>query len=62
VIPEKGKVTLGGKNCKVLSWTMDPMTGESEIHFVVPKGVSSGPRDLKVTNGMGSDTVTFAVE
>ena len=56
---KKGKVTLGGKNCKVLSWTMDPVTGESEIRFIVPKGLSAGTHDLTVKNSMGSDSVSF---
>lgn len=59
----KGKVTLRGKSCKVLRWTMDRTTGESEIQFVVPKGLSAGTYELKViTTGVGSDTVNFTVE
>jgi hypothetical protein len=41
---------------------MDPTTGESEIHFVVPKGLSSGIQELKVTNGVGADTTNFTVD
>jgi hypothetical protein len=59
---KKGKVTLGGKNCKVLKWTMDPTSGESEIQFVVPKRLTPGVNELKIINGMGSDTVNFTVE
>jgi len=59
---KKGKVTLGGKSCKVLSWTMVATTGESEARFVIPKGLSPGNNELKVTNGVGSDTSTFTVE
>ena len=60
---KKGKVTLGGKSCKVLSWTMDKTTGESEIHFVVPKGLPPGTHELIVTTTkVGSDTVNFTVE
>ncbi len=59
---KKGKVTLGGKNCKVLSWTMHLATGESEIHFAVPQGLSSGTQELKVTNGVGSGTMNYTVE
>ncbi len=60
---KKGKVTLGKKNCKVLSWTMDKTTGESEIHFVVPKGLPPGAHQLIVaTAKVGSDTVDFTVE
>ena len=60
---KKGKVTLGGKNCKILNWTMDPTTGGSAIQFVVPKGLTPGPHDLKVTTTrVGSDTVSFTVD
>ena len=30
------------KNCPVKSWTMDPITGVSQIVFVVPKGFKPG--------------------
>ena len=61
---KKGKVSLqreaGGvtavKNCKVASWTM------TRILFVVPKGLSSGPYDLYVTNQVGSGKATFSVK
>jgi len=60
---KKGKVTLGGKTCKVLSWTMVPIIGESEIKFMVPKGLSPGGNELKVTTtGVGSDIINFSVE
>ena len=59
---KKGKVTLEGKTCKVVSWTMAPTTGESEIRFVVPKGLSLGTHELKVTNGVGEDTTNFIVD
>jgi hypothetical protein len=59
---KKGKVTLGGKTCKVLRWTMDPTSGESEIEFVVPKHLTPGVNELKIINGAGSDTVNFTVE
>ncbi|MGD0918950.1 MAG: right-handed parallel beta-helix repeat-containing protein [Thermodesulfobacteriota bacterium] len=60
---KKGKVTLGGKSCKVLHWTMVTTTGESEIQFVVPKGLTPGTYELKVTTtGVGSDTGNFTVE
>jgi len=59
---KKGKVTLGGKSCKVLNWTMDPTTGESEIQFVVPKRLTPGVNELKIINAVGSDTIDFTVE
>jgi hypothetical protein len=59
---KKGKVTLGGKSCKVTSWTMSGVYGFSEIVFIVPKGLTSGTKDLRVINGVGSDTTNFTVE
>jgi len=57
----KGGVTLGGKSCRVSKWTMDSETGESEIQFVVPRGLSTGTKELKVTNGVGADTAVILV-
>ncbi len=51
---KKGKVTLGGENCKVLSWAM------SEILIEVPKGLTPGTYELTVTNQVGSDTMEGA--
>ena len=59
---KKGKVLLEGKNCKVASWMMAPSTGESEIQFIVPKGISSGVHEMEVINGMGSGTVNFTID
>ncbi len=60
---KKGKVTLGKKTCKVLSWEMDETTGDSEIRFFVPKGLTPGVNELiVVTTGVGSDTANFNVE
>ncbi len=58
---KKGKVTLGDKSCKVFSWTMVSTTGESEIRFVVPRGLTSGAKEL-IVNAVGSGTTTFTVE
>ena len=58
---KKGKVALSGKKCKVLAWTMDPITGESEIHFVVPRILGDGTRELQVINGVGADTTYFTL-
>jgi hypothetical protein len=53
---KKGKVNLGEKNCKIISWAMNPSTGESEIVIKVPKGLAPGTYDLKISNQMGADT------
>ncbi len=59
---KKGKVTLGGKSCKVTSWTMGGPYGFSQIIFVVPKGLTSGTKELKVTNDVGAGTTNFTVD
>jgi hypothetical protein len=53
----KGKVTLGGKNCKVLTWEMDPSTGKSTILILIPKGLGPGTYNLTVANKVDSDTM-----
>ncbi len=58
---KKGKVTLGGKTCKVLSWTMDFTTGEGTIQAALPRGLGSGTQELEVTNKEGADTISFTV-
>jgi hypothetical protein len=59
---KRGKVTLGGKSCRVKSWTMNPATGFGEILFVVPRGVSLGPSTINVMNGVASDSADFTVD
>ena len=60
---KKGKVSLDKKSCKIVSWEMNPTTGENTIHFIVPKGLSPGTYGLKVTTaGVVSDTMDFTVE
>jgi len=44
------------KACKVVSWTM------TEIKFLMPKDYPPGSCTLKVTNKVGSGTVSFTVE
>ncbi len=51
---KKGKVLLGGKSCKVKKWTMNPVTGHSEVVFVVSKRLSKGAQDLTLSNVVGS--------
>jgi hypothetical protein len=38
---KKGKVHVGTKNAKVLSWNMDP-GGESQVEIAIPKGLTPG--------------------
>ncbi len=60
---KKPKVSLDNKTCKVVSWDMNAMSGQSAIQFIVPKELDPGTYDLKVTTtGVGSDTVNFTVE
>jgi hypothetical protein len=68
---KKGKVYLEDpytgkkKNCKVTSWSMDPVTGESTLTFVVPKVSKSflpGTYPLKITNKIGTVETTFTVD
>ena len=58
---KKGKLTLGGKKCKVTSWTMDARTGASEVKFVVPAGLDDWFHDLVLTNKVGSSSTEFEV-
>ena len=43
-------------------WTMDPLSGEGRIRVLIPRGLGSGTHELKVTNGVGSDTADFIIE
>ncbi len=66
---KKGKVSIEGlskgqpksKNCKVTYWFMNPTTGESELRFVVPKGLDQGTYPLILTNKVGGTQTTFTV-
>jgi len=58
----EGKVTLGGKKRRILTWTMDPKTGASKVRVVVPRGLSPGIHELTITNEVGSGTTNFTVE
>jgi hypothetical protein len=60
---KKGKVTIGGKSCKVTSWTMDAITGASTVQFLVPKGLAPATTyDLKVINKVGEGTEKFTID
>ena len=52
-----GGVYLGDTECELKSWTMDRITGESSIVFVVPKSRKAPPGvyELSVENSVGSD-------
>ena len=58
----EGKVTLGGKKRRILTWTMDPKTGASKVRVVVPRGLSPEIHELTITNEVGSGTTNFTVE
>ncbi len=57
---------LKKKSCKILEWSMfDPVNGDSQIRFIVPKTSKTFPPDtyqLKVTNKVGTGSATFTVE
>jgi hypothetical protein len=59
---KKGKVYIGVQKCKVTSWIMDPVTGESTIAFVVHKNLGAGTYDLEVENKIGRGTTSFTVD
>ena len=51
---------IRNKSSKVRSWTMDPLTGASDIIFFVPKGIS-GQFPLKIMNQIGTAETTFTI-
>jgi hypothetical protein len=63
---KKGKVLLGTgakpKSCKVVSWTMNPVTGNGQIVFVVPKGLAKGAQELEIMGKVGTATGGFTVD
>jgi len=67
---KKGKVYLEyekdgvpkKKSCQVRLWTMDPMTGDSQIIFVVPKGLDPTTYPLTIINKVGSTQTGFEVK
>ena len=58
---KKGKLTLGGKKCKVTSWTMDARTGASEATFAVPTKLDPGYYTLTLINKVGTSSIDFEV-
>ena len=47
---KKGKIYLGEKVCKVISWVMDPLTGQGEASFLLPKGMAPGSYIITLMN------------
>ena len=53
-------VTLAGGGlskavkCKVVDSTMDPVSGDSTLHFIVPAKIPDGTYDLQLTNKVGT--------
>jgi hypothetical protein len=39
---KKGQVFVGTKSARVVSWVMDPGTGESQIEITIPRGLAPG--------------------
>jgi hypothetical protein len=68
---KKGKVSIEGlykgnpktKKGKVTFWVMDANSGESQLRFLVPKGLDPGTYPLTVTNKVGASAVgtTFTI-
>ena len=58
---DKGGITKK-KYCTVITWAMNPTTGESTITFRVPKGLSTGPHPLKMTNKVGTAETSFTID
>jgi hypothetical protein len=59
---KKGKVYLDAKAGKVVTWAMDPATGESSVEFLVPSKLASGDYTLRVVTKTGEGTAPFKVE
>jgi len=60
---KKGKVTIGGKSSKVVSWTMEPTTGGSTIQFLVPNGLAPATTyPIKVISKVGEGTDSFTID
>jgi len=58
---KKGKIYLGDLACKVMTWTMNAATNESEATFLLPKGVTSGTSMLNVVNKVGRGKMEVTV-
>jgi len=65
-MPPMGKVYVGTKSAQVVSWEMDPGTGDSRIQITIPKGLTPGEDyEVKVVVkgvGEGVDSDLFHVE
>ena len=58
---KKGKIYIHDQKCKVKSWTMNPITGESSLVFEVNKKLGAGKYFLEVENKIGR-SVSFGFE
>ncbi|MBM3302687.1 MAG: hypothetical protein FJY85_22395, partial [Deltaproteobacteria bacterium] len=58
---KKGKIYLGELACKVMKWTMNPATNESEATFLLPKGITPGTYLLNVVNKVGRGKLEVSV-
>lgn len=53
----RGKVYIGDKQCQINSWTMDSVTGISEIIFTIDRHLSPGVYDLTITYKVAAENV-----
>ena len=58
---KKGKIYLGTLACKVLSWSMNPATNESEATFLLPKDITARTFPLTLVNKVGSGRTEMTV-
>jgi len=58
----KGKAYVESKSCRILSRSMDPVTGEETFVFLFPKKLPLGLHTITVSNKVGSDTWSLTVE
>jgi hypothetical protein len=58
---KKGKLTIGGKKCKITVWTMNGRSGLSETKCIVPKGLVPGSNSIILANQVGSFSVPFEI-
>jgi hypothetical protein len=59
---KKGKVYVGTKAGKVVTWAMDAATGESSVEFIVPAKLAAGEYTLRVVSKAGEGTAPFTID